>query len=526
MPPLSRHLPPLGPKAGPVLQIARQHFDALAVMLAVSFYFEGAFRFRAVGRILSIGCSILGWTRPDPCHTTVRLWAQRIGLHRLRSALVGPRWVMICDHTATFGALKLFVVCGVDIRMLEQRIADKTGNFSLSHRDVRPLAIVPMKHSSGEVLLECFLKCVAKHGNPERMVTDGGSDILKAARLLAEHQQREGQAATKHTYDISHRIARIVQAELEPSAPWQRFEESVKAARSYCKYRARHLSPPNLRHGPDRWMNLGGILKWFSRMAEMVARADAGDQLPHPPRIGLTERVLAAGANTFRKCGSIFKTLKALCWREHCDEQSFVAALEDKCPGMPGRVRAFLDSRNDLNRTYLEETMTGWQQHREIHREVTGMLEFTNAIQKLVKEQGLSKEVVRACEEIHSAANLGGAGERVGLKVMEILAGMAGELHEDERIVAASDVIESLNGVWKMLIGGSATPALGSNALLMAALMGELTEKEVKEALEKVSVADLDTWTKKTFGVTFHQEKRQHHGKTLPEIPKEAIFLF
>jgi hypothetical protein len=154
------------------------------------------------------------------------------------------------------------------------------------------------------------------------------------------------------------------------------------------------------------------------------------------------------------------------------------------------------------------------------------MLEFTNAIQKLVKEQGLSKEVVRACEEIHSAANLGGAGERVGLKVMEILAGMAGELHEDERIVAASDVIESLNGVWKMLIGGSATPALGSNALLMAALMGELTEKEVKEALEKVSVADLDTWTKKTFGVTFHQEKRQHHGKTLPEIPKEAIFLF
>jgi hypothetical protein len=151
MPLPSRQLPPLGPKAGPVLRIARQHFDALVVMLAVSFYFEGAFRFRAVGRILSIGSSILGRTRPDPCHTTVRLWAQRIGLHRLRSALVGPRWVMICDHTATFGALKLFVICGVDIRRLEQRMADKTGDFSLSHRDVRPLAVVPMKNSSERV---------------------------------------------------------------------------------------------------------------------------------------------------------------------------------------------------------------------------------------------------------------------------------------------------------------------------------------------------------------------------------------
>jgi hypothetical protein len=56
--------------------------------------------------------------------------------------------------------------------------------------------------------------------------------------------------------------------------------------------------------------------------------------------------------------------------------------------------------------------------------------------------------------------------------------------------------VESLNGKWKMLIEGSRTPALGSNALLMAALMGELRSDTVKQALEEVKVRDVETWTK------------------------------
>ena len=449
---LNRQIPPLHPKPGPAKHIARQHFDAPIVTLAVRYYLEGAFRFRAVERIMSISAELLDWSLPGPCYTTVRLWAHRIGLYRLLAAQLGPRWTMICDHTATFGGLKLFVICGVDLDMLEQRIADKTGNFSLSHRDLQPLALVPMKNSSGEVLVESYLKCIGRYGNPERMVTDGGSDILKSARLLAEHQERNGETATKHTYDISHRIARIVQAELEPSEQWQNLENSVRNAGKYCKYRARHLAPPNLRHGPDRWMNLGGILQWFSRM---VVQATIGEHVTCAPRLsrfGITERVLEAGENTFRKCGSVFRALKALCWREYRDEKSYDEALRDKCPGMPSRVRDYLHSKKDLNKTYLEETMAGWEQHREIHLEVSEMLKFTNAIQKIVKEQGLSKEVVKVCEEIHRAADLEKSGERVATRVMEFIKDMANDLDDKERILATSDVIESLNCSLKKLI--------------------------------------------------------------------------
>ena len=169
---------------------------------------------------------------------------------------------MICDHTATFGGLKLFVICGVDLDRLDHRVETKTGNFSLSHQDVQPLALVPMKNSSGEALLEHYLECFAKHGNPESMITDGGSDMMKSARLLSEHQKREDQMVTRHTYDVSHRIARIIQGHLESSERWQNFEKFVKDARGYCKYRVKGLSPPSLRHGPDRWMNL----KWYSQV--------------------------------------------------------------------------------------------------------------------------------------------------------------------------------------------------------------------------------------------------------------------
>ena len=492
-------------------------------MLGISLYFEGAFRFRAAGRILSILSGTFRWILRAPCYTTVRLWALRIGLYRLQSAKLGPRWAMICDHTATFGGLKLFVICGVDLDRLDHRLETKTGNFNLSHQDVQPLALVPMKNSSGEALLEHYLECSAKYGNPENMVTDGGSDIIKSARLLSEHQRSEGQLVTRHSYDLSHRIARIIQGQLEPSERWQNFEKLVTEARQYCKYKVKELSPPSLRHGPDRWMNLGGILKWYSRMVERI-QGQKSETIKL--RFGLTEGVWRAGRAAYRKCGKLFKSLKRLCGKEHASKEAYQEALAERCPKMPHGMKEYLSDRKDLNQTYIEEIMAGWEEHQEIYREVNGLLEFTNEIQKRIKENGLSKETVEGCRETHQEAGLTGSGEAIGQKVMETIEAMAKDLTEGERLLATSDVVESLNGKWKMLIEGSRTPALGSNALLMAALMGELRSDTVKQALEEVKVRDVETWTKETFGITFHQEKSARTNSKFPENPQEIAHAF
>ena len=109
---------------------------------------------------------------------------------------------------------------------------------------------------------------------------------------------------------------------------------------------------------------------------------------------------------------------------------------------------------------------------------------------------------------------------------METIEAMAKDLTEGERLLATSDVVESLNGKWKMLIEGSRTPALGSNALLMAALMGELRSDTVKQALEEVKVRDVETWTKETFGITFHQEKSARTNSKFPENPQGIAHAF
>ena len=47
--------------------------------------------------LYSVGHSIRQFARIN----SVRLWVLRIGLYRLRLAPLGPRWALICDHTAT-----------------------------------------------------------------------------------------------------------------------------------------------------------------------------------------------------------------------------------------------------------------------------------------------------------------------------------------------------------------------------------------------------------------------------------------
>jgi hypothetical protein len=501
----SRSISPLVAKVELAQPIACHHFDAAVVMLAMTLYFQGGFRFRVVDRTLSILGQVFPGLPSFPGYSTVRSWAHRIGLYRLTSARPGPRWAMICDHTASFGGQKMFVICCVDLDMLERRVETKEGNYSLSHEDVQPLAIVPMKSSNGESLFQLYLESIAIHGNPEQMVIDGGSDLQKSGRLLVEHQKNQGVAITRCTYDISHRIARIIQAELESTEQWQGLETMVKDARQYTKYRARHLSPPNLSHGPDRWMNLGGILKWYSDMMDRIKLGDNGTALP---RFGITERVIETGRATYRKCGKLFRALVSMCGKEHPSEDVYKKALKEKCPNMPTGMEGYLDEKKDLNETYLEEIMPEWQKHQGIHEEVTGMLRFTNAIQKHIKLEGLSKESMKDCQEIYEEAALKGVGRIAGGKVMEMLEEMAKDLKWNQRIIATSDVLESLNGKWKMLIEGSPTPALGCNALLMPALMGKLNTNEVKEALETITVEDVKEWRNGTFGVTYHQEKR------------------
>ena len=505
------------------------------VNLALSLYFCACFRYRVVAQSLRIFAKLCGAPWAAPSFYSVRQWALRLGLHRLHNARMGPRWALICDHTASYSTHKLFVVCGVDLDRLDERIASATGttgNFSLSHKDVVPLAIVPMGHSGAEILLEVFLKCIQQHGNPEQMVTDGGADILKSVRLLKESQVAAGQVPTRHAYDISHQIACLIKHELAPREEWIAIEARVTAARSYCMYRARHLGPPTLRQGSDRWMDLMGILNWFKAMLDLFlpqsAIADPGEgegegegegtsttnaspqgKPALSPRFGLTKTVWANWKEANGRRDGVRAITADLCGREYNTLPAYAEALMQQSPKIPTEVKEHFLASGDLNAIYLNDIMGGSEEQNGFIREVRGMLAFTNKLQKHLKENGVTHQSVLECEALRAGAKLQGVGLRVGDKVLGVVRELSLDLKEGQRILATSDVIESLNGKWKMLIRAAPNPALGSNALLLPALMWEPTATEIKAALEAVSAEDVTAWRNQNFGQTFHQAKRE-----------------
>jgi hypothetical protein len=516
--------------------IAGHQFGAFLVVLAMTLFLMACFRYRVVARVFEALGYLLGLRLRFPCYPTVRLWVLRLGLYRLRSVTFGPQWVLICDHTATYAGLKLFVVCAVDLEKHRQRIAAGIGDFNLCQDDLLPLALVPMGHSSGERLLDVYLGCIKQHGHPQQIITDGGSDILKSVALLQEHQRASQHPVTRHTYDISHQIARIMEAELAAATEWQAFEETVKAARNLCKYKLRHLSPPSQSHGPDRWMNLSGTVRWYSDMLVLVEKretiahqAKAEQQPPQQqekPRIGLTASIWEAGKARHQNEAPHYNAIKSLCGKEYATEEDYAQAVEEKRPTLPVKIQDYLLENSDINEVYLQDLMEDAKQVRDIHQTVKDLLAFTNRVQQHLKTQGLSAKDVGVCEGMLQEAQLKGVGQRVGERVLTVIRDMAQDLAEDESIIVTSDVIESLNGSWKMLISGNPTPALAGNALLMPTLMGLPTEEEAKAALESVSVQDLADWTQATFGTTFHQEKlgiRPRKPRKLPPNPQEIL---
>ena len=240
-----------------------------------------------------------------------------------------------------------------------------------------------------------------------------------------------------------------------------------------------------------------------------------------PPRFGLTQDVWQAGKMAHQQRDGVFHSLTGLCGKEYRDLPAYEAALTRQSPKIPAEVKTHLLENSHLNDRYLNDIMEGSEPTEGIHREIVGMLAFTNRVQKYLKENGLTQNGVKICEDFYAAGKLKGVGQRVGEKVLLAVRKMALGLQSDERILVTSDVIESLNGSWKMHINAAPTPALGSNALLMPGLMWEPSAPEIKSALETVNVADVAGWRNQNFGQTFYQAKRViRTRKTSPKLCK------
>ena len=93
-------------------------------------------------------------------------------------------------------------------------------------------------------------------------------------------------------------------------------------------------------------------------------------------------------------------------------------------------------------------------------------------------------------------------------KIKMVLQQEGQKVPEASHYLGSSEIIESLFGKFKAIEGDHASSGLTSLVLAIPALVGTLNEAIVAEALETVSLRDIDQWNEENMGKTFLSRRR------------------
>ena len=191
--------------------------------------------------------------RPEiPCANTGRMWLLRLGLYELtRSKPKADDWVWILDHTVQLGGMKALIIVGVRLSRWGKR------RGPLRHEDLTVLDVMPMRHSNGPAV-EARLEAVAKQtGDPRAIVGDGGTDLK--CGIASFQETRPGVA---RLYDIKHKMALLLQQQLEKDPRWSKFIGGVNQTRARVLLTdLAFLTPPDLK-AKSRYLNLPPLANW------------------------------------------------------------------------------------------------------------------------------------------------------------------------------------------------------------------------------------------------------------------------
>jgi hypothetical protein len=209
-----------------------------------------------------------------PCANTGRMWLLRLGLYELmRRRRKAKDWVWILDHTVQLGPHKALVIVGLRLSRWKRG--------PLRHGDVTVLDITPMLRSTGEAV-ESRLKAVAKKtGIPRAILCDGGTDLRRG--IVDFQKTRPGIACL---YDVTHKMALLLQRELEQDPRWARFIGHVNQSRARLILTdLACLIPPNLK-AKARYMNLSPLARWGRNALAFLDQArDIPGQTVHRPTV-------------------------------------------------------------------------------------------------------------------------------------------------------------------------------------------------------------------------------------------------
>jgi hypothetical protein len=194
-----------------------------------------------------------------PSWFSVRLWLLRVGHHKLtRAKTIADDWCWIIDHTIQLGKTKCLLVLGI-------RLGDLPKGRCLKYEDLEPIDLLPVETSTGATVWQQMENTSAKTGVPRAIVSDCGSDLKSGvAMFCARHD------SCVPVYDIKHKTACLLKAELTKDEDWLAFTRQAAQAKNQLKQTAlSHLEPPNQR-SKSRYMNIEILLNWGTETLQIL----------------------------------------------------------------------------------------------------------------------------------------------------------------------------------------------------------------------------------------------------------------
>ena len=223
-------------------------------------FLDGPASLRSCSSILGGLLDCLLQFRARPAANTIQSWLLRVGLYEIqRPKEQADDWILIIDHTIQLGTLKCLLIVAI-----RQAAWDKL-ETPLSLQDLVVVTLQVVTKSNGDVVAHQLREAAQKLGKIRAILSDQGSDIVNGANQY--------QAESKETLifkDIAHATAIVLKDQLLADSRWDNFVKECGRTQPKVKQtELGYLAPPTLKV-KGRYMNLGPLIAWASRMLSLL----------------------------------------------------------------------------------------------------------------------------------------------------------------------------------------------------------------------------------------------------------------
>jgi len=242
-------------------KIPYHSYSATTIFLMLQMVLSAAVSLRGSSSVLNILNNVLNQPLDRiPSWFSVRSWLLRVGYYKLiRSKTIADDWCWIIDHTIQLGKTKCLLILGIRLSQLPK-------GRSLQYQDLEPIDLLPVETSTGDIVWKQLEKTALRTGTPRAIVSDAGSDLESG---IAKFRIHHPECAS--LYDIKHKTACLLKAELTRDADWQVFmQQAAKTKKQLQQTSLSHLKPPNQR-SKSRYMNIEILLRWAIETLKILA---------------------------------------------------------------------------------------------------------------------------------------------------------------------------------------------------------------------------------------------------------------